>query len=491
MSRKRITLIFGLAMLPLMGWWSYGLFDLDEGFYAAVTAEMNRRHEWITPFYNGTPWYEKPILLYWLAKPSVMLFGGEFGLRLPSIIAAFLGFWAVWHFARRRMSGAAAEASVLVLATSLLWVALSRLMMTDTLLVVSFCVACLWFYESLVGDWRWRIGTAALLGVGVLAKGPVAILLFVPILGWTLLREPGLRPQSRRGWAIGTAALSAVVATWYLPAYLKDGQLFVQKFLVEQNLQRFTGGDAAHTIGGIANLFFFLPVMLVGMAPWVWWLAAAWPRRASDSLDRYLATCAAVPFLFFTVSGAKLVHYVLPCCIPIALLVGRWMARRWTESEAELPTSRLRMLGAGSVFLCVLANAGFGYWYRASGHAEVHALARYCAQSGFKYVAAYQMPRREKSLGTGRPKLQETSHPSLEFYTDSVVLQAETLGDLERAEFPLYVLTRSERFSAADFATLKHDGFRMTPLRSETWVNYELYRLDRPAPSRTKRTPSP
>jgi 4-amino-4-deoxy-L-arabinose transferase-like glycosyltransferase len=37
------------ACIPLIGWWSYGLFDLDEGFYAAVVAEMNRRGEWINP----------------------------------------------------------------------------------------------------------------------------------------------------------------------------------------------------------------------------------------------------------------------------------------------------------------------------------------------------------------------------------------------------------------------------------------------------------
>ena len=63
-----------------------GLFDVDEGFYGAVAAEMNRRHEWITPFFNGHPWFEKPILLYWLAKPCMMLLGPDFGPRLPSVL---------------------------------------------------------------------------------------------------------------------------------------------------------------------------------------------------------------------------------------------------------------------------------------------------------------------------------------------------------------------------------------------------------------------
>ena len=68
-----LGLVFLFACLPLFGWWMTGLFDVDEGFYGAVVAEMNRRHEWITPYFNGHPWFEKPILLYWLAKPCMML----------------------------------------------------------------------------------------------------------------------------------------------------------------------------------------------------------------------------------------------------------------------------------------------------------------------------------------------------------------------------------------------------------------------------------
>ena len=65
------ALVWLLAVLPFLGFWMYGLFDIDEGFYGAVVAEMNRRHEWLTPYYNGHPWFEKPILLYWVSKPLV------------------------------------------------------------------------------------------------------------------------------------------------------------------------------------------------------------------------------------------------------------------------------------------------------------------------------------------------------------------------------------------------------------------------------------
>ena len=98
-----------LAALPLLGWWLYGLFDLDEGFYASVTGEMLRRGDWITPYFNGEPWFEKPILLYWFAAPSVALFGEAIGPRLPSIFAS-LGLYAlVGIFLSSRLTSATAR----------------------------------------------------------------------------------------------------------------------------------------------------------------------------------------------------------------------------------------------------------------------------------------------------------------------------------------------------------------------------------------------
>ncbi len=172
--------------MPLLGWWATGLFDLDEGFYAAVVAEMNRRGEWVTPYYNGRPWFEKPILLYWLAKPTVAWFGEAVGPRLPSVLCT-LGTYAVvaWFCLRRGDDKRVptAQLAVLILASSLLVLALGRMMMTDAPLMLALTGAFLTFWESLVGDRRWRLVTAALLGVGVLAKGPVACLLFLPVAG--------------------------------------------------------------------------------------------------------------------------------------------------------------------------------------------------------------------------------------------------------------------------------------------------------------------
>lgn len=432
---KRFRLALLIAALPLLGWWLYGLFDLDEGFYAAVVAEMNRRHDWVTPWYNGQPWFEKPILLYWLAKPMVLLFGESIGPRLPSVLSSVALYALCGSFAARRWGNRAGIWAILILGSSLLVVALGRMMMTDPLLSLSLTAALLWFYESLVDPDRrrfFRTLSAAALGFSMLAKGPVGPILFVVILAVTFGLEPELRPAYRGGWLVGFLVFGLVVASWYLPCWLANRDAFVQKFLIEQNVGRFTGGDQAHSLPFLKGLPIYPITLLVGMAPWSFLLPKAWPRKPdADPAARFLVVWFCVIFAFFLISSAKLPHYVLTCVPPLALMVAR--ARRERE-EGLLPAITLAVVA-------VLANVGF-YAYYQQGHAEVHALARYVREHGGGAVAVYQMPRREQDRGTGTFHLRETSHPSLLFYLNDTVIDAEEPSQLTGAR---WVITRAGR----------------------------------------------
>ncbi|MEQ1934382.1 MAG: glycosyltransferase family 39 protein [Fimbriimonadaceae bacterium] len=463
--------VLSLCFLPLAGWWLYGLFDLDEGFYGAATMEMLRRNEWITPYYNGQPWFEKPILIYWLAKPSIMLVGPQFGARLPSVLSALALYWMTMSFALRyfRLTPAqsekisqriraadyatnAAAIAGLALGTSLLVVALGRMMMTDMPLAVALSGAWFSFWRGLTEKRAWWILTGFWLGVSVLAKGPIGIILSVPIFGYGAWIMRGKRPfQLGTVLAIPGAmiACAAVTATWYWPAYAQNGDVFVQKFLIEQNWNRFLGGDRAHSIG-LAGLLAFVPVILLGFAPWSWFLVKAWPRKSDDEVAKFVAACALIPFLFFTISSAKLPHYVLPCFAPLALLVGRYLATQW---------DRVMDWALGWAFgVAVLANVGFFYWYGRSGQAEVHTLARQMPLGATLIV--YQMPRRGSELGTLKPKLQETSLPSIEFVLNKTVIQAETAADFPAfsKDKTFYVITRSSRLESLK-SDLKLAGF--------------------------------
>ncbi len=468
MPKRPILLSILFSIIPLLGWWTYGLLDLDEGFYAAITGEMNRRGEWITPLYNGHPWFEKPILLYWFAKPSVAAFGEMIGPRLPSVLAT-IGLYAVcaW-FAKRRLGTTQAVLVPLILGSSLLLVGIGRMMLTDPLLVLSLISAYLTFWESLVGDKRWRLVTAFALGIGVLAKGPVACLLFVPVAGWTYWRNRDLRPAFKGWWLVGTLILALTVASWYVPAYLANGQLFVQKFLIEQNVGRFTGGDTAHTVGGLASILMYVPIVFIGVLPGlilVWTsgsrekrnLSIQQPDESNKQVRTYLWTCAWVVFLFFSISGAKLPHYIAPVIPSLALLICDSLASR--IQKLTLPA----LIGPAIsvlVVACIAQWAFSSYYYGTKlgsliipgFHSEVHELTRYVRShaSPIDVVAEYQMSRREKELGTGKPKLQETSHPSTLFYLDRDIVDTDNWDEILIHPGKVWIITRWNRINQAE-----------------------------------------
>lgn len=473
-----------LALLPLLGFWTYGLFDLDEGFYAAAAREMLRRGEWVTPLYQGHPWFEKPILLYWMAIPSIAAFGEAVGPRLPSVLCSAGTLLLVFAAARRWLGEASGRTSVLVLGSSILAVGAGRMMLADPPLILFLSAALLLFWASLTNQNKrllLRIAAAACLGVAVLAKGPVAGLLTILIFAVTYWREPDLRPAFRGGWPASVAAFFGVVAVWYVPAYLADGSVFVDKFLIEQNIGRFTGGDAAHTLGGPLNWLFYVGVLLLGMFPWSLWVPAAWPRKGEaderDAFRRYLGTWALVVFVFFSLSGAKLPHYVLPAFPPLAMLVGARLASRRPDRFPLGPA-------IACVVVAIIVQGAFVLYYGGGRvgpfdvpgfHREVHDLTRWLRARGGS-VAVYRMSRREADRGTGTTELRETAHPSIFFYLDRPALDTDDLEALESAPKPLWVLTRIGRIDEADRRRLE-SKFRVEEVTPFPTRFYTIYRL--------------
>jgi len=122
-----------------------------------------------------------------------------------------------------------------------------------------------------------------------------------------------------RSWNLkGLWIIAAVAGPWYLLCTIVNGWQFIQVFLINQNVERFTSTIHGHD----RPFYFFLPVLLLLTFPWTFLLISA-VRRAFSKNDHILLWWAAVPFVFFSLSGSKLPGYILPMVPPIALLVGK------------------------------------------------------------------------------------------------------------------------------------------------------------------------
>ncbi|GMV37059.1 MAG: hypothetical protein AMXMBFR61_15670 [Fimbriimonadales bacterium] len=293
-----------------------GLFDLDEGFYASAAAEMVRSGDYLTPRYAQKPFLEKPPLLYWCMAGFLRLgVSGALAVRLPSVMAATLLLLLVGWAAARRGAGVLA---VTGLAVTPIFFGLGSLAYTDVLLTLFLTAALLLFWSSLTGGPAWLRGPMAIcLGLGTLTKGPIALVLFLLIAGIAYWKIPSVRHAYRKWWVEAAILYVLVAVPWYYLIYKVQGPEFFSEFILRQNLGRFGGGDTAHA----APIYFYLPVLLVGMFPWSLYLPWLAVRSHGDPFHRYCWTWFWVVFVFFSLSGSKLPSYILPAFPAIALML--------------------------------------------------------------------------------------------------------------------------------------------------------------------------
>ena len=229
MNRDRLALTALVLLLTLPALGARDLWNPNEPTYGLAVREMIAADSWLIPTVNGERFLEKPPLFFWLARGASALLGeAPFALRLPSVLAAWLGVLSVFSIARRfgeRRSGWIAAGVFFSLAA----VAQTARQVQMDLLLTSCVAAAL---ALALSEKRGRALLAGLaLGAGVLAKGPVAILAFG--LPWLALRLPWRRlPEV-------TLGLVLAVMPW-LSALAIQGELGVlNEMFFRQSVTRY------------------------------------------------------------------------------------------------------------------------------------------------------------------------------------------------------------------------------------------------------------
>jgi len=309
-------LLFRLGAVPLIG--------PDEPRYARVAVEMHRASEWVTPTLQAQPWLEKPPLYYWLAGGAFTALGEtEAAARLPSVLAALLFVGAIaWTGAR--LDGAAAGLHAgFVAGTAPLAFVYGRAAAMDMLLAATVTAAVGLLGLRLLGQaGRGAVVAAwAFMALATLAKGPLGFLLpGLIVVGYVLATREWSALRAVASPA-GIVLFLLVAGPWYALVGHDQGRAFVDVFLLNHNLQRFTSTIHRHA----GPIFYYVPVLLAGLFPWTGLAAAglAGLRPRAGRADLFLLLWLGLPLLFFSAAGSKLPGYILPCVAPLAIVTGR------------------------------------------------------------------------------------------------------------------------------------------------------------------------
>jgi 4-amino-4-deoxy-L-arabinose transferase-like glycosyltransferase len=329
MARKLVL----LAVLTSPFWGlSHPLWEVDDARYAEVPREMAETGDWITPTLNYMDYVEKPPLIYWLGAASYKLFGvSEAAARLPTALLSLLGLLGVWWLGAWLLGPATGLLAAAVLGTCVQFFLLGRLLTPDMALSVCllWATACILRCLERPRDCRWAAPLAwAAMGLGLLAKGLVAVLL--PAI-WTALLA-ALIPEHRRGlkglllgWGIPVFLL--FTAPWFIAMELKHPGFF-HFFFIEQHFLRFLTPRYCRP----GPWYYFIFVDAAGTLPWTPWALAAsaaplvfWPKASRER--KALSLWVAVVFLFFSASKSKLPTYILPLFAHQSLLAAERLLR--------------------------------------------------------------------------------------------------------------------------------------------------------------------
>ncbi len=312
----------------------FSLFEPDETRYAEIPREMLAREEWLIPILGGEPYLDKPPLLYWLTILSYKAFGvGVWQARLIPILALFIGIVLAYELGRKIVGSKEAFIGTLFLLFCPGFIIMGKLLVLDGLLAVTVLGSLLCgvlAIRNISFEYRWWIASGIFASLGVITKGPIAIVLTAPcffLIGWIDLRF--LRP-SLKSWCVWLLLSISIFFPWFILVALRRPEFF-SHFIWEHHLMRFLE-PFDHQRG----IFFYIPVLLGGMFPvmfvlWPWlksMVSTKVEQRAMRSKEiGFLLLSGFWCLFFFSLSGCKLPTYILPAFAPLALMFGSFLVR--------------------------------------------------------------------------------------------------------------------------------------------------------------------
>ena len=409
MIRHRNHLLIILFVSGLVFFTNLGgprLWDRDEPRNAGCAAEMLQRADWVTPVFNDELRSHKPVLLYWLMMSAYTVFGvSEFSARFWSACLGTGTVLLTYFIGQRLFHPRVGLWAAVMLATSLMFVVASRAATPDAVLV--FCsTAALALYvwgnfqragsdspqageDQAARDWNPAgvstvagfpeqrlvvMGIYSLMAIGVLAKGPVAVVLPMAVIGMFMLihrqavevaegawKEVGQRTLWQRWagrvgrclqvfsprhflrtlWAMRPLTVLMMVALialpWYVWVGVRTEGAWLRGFLLEHNLHR-----AMEPMEGHGGSFLYYPLAAcLGFFPWSIFaipmlLCAA--RRTGRSQAGHagyvLVLCWVGVYIgLFSVAQTKLPSYITPCYPGLAILAGAFLFH-WTRHRS-------------------------------------------------------------------------------------------------------------------------------------------------------------
>jgi 4-amino-4-deoxy-L-arabinose transferase-like glycosyltransferase len=338
-----LLIIVIIVLLRFVSLGMYPLLDPSESRYAEVSREMASSGDWITPTLNGEAFMAKPPLTFWLTALSLKYLGRtEFAARIPSFAVSLVTLALTFWIGRRVLDTRAGLFAALILLSMPLYFVLCGSVVTDPFLGLCTTMVLGGLLASKDGrrtgsGKEWRLLLFSGLGLGLLAKGPVSVIIpAVPLIIWTIWTKSGSELARSIRWGAGLLITLLIALPWYLLMEWRNPG-YLDYFILGENILRYFHRNWQGDLYGTVHL---QPMGTI----WLYWLLSALPwsivfitvasrkrrvigRLISRTPFGLLGLWAASPLMVFTFSRGLLATYVYPG-LPALALITAWVLRQ-------------------------------------------------------------------------------------------------------------------------------------------------------------------
>ncbi len=325
------------------------LMEPDEARYSDIASLMNRTGDYITPRLNHVVYLEKPPLCYWATALSFKIFGeNEFSSRLFVALCAWGCILLVYRMGSFFHDEKTGLYSAGVLSTFLYHSLLAKINILDIPLTFFVCLATWAGYRYFAGDCQ-RKGWLYLLYVGsalaFLTKGLIGVVFPFAITILCLSISKRWTDTLRLFSPVGMILFLLISCPWIILVQ-KANDDFLWFFFVREHFLRYATTLHArdHTV------LFYIPVVLLGTLPWSAFLLKALKEGVRkrtplfEAAERQLLLIWIFFILsFFSISSSKLIPYIAPIFLPIAIFMGH-LFRSYEDQTVTLEKGRGRRL---------------------------------------------------------------------------------------------------------------------------------------------------
>ncbi|MEN6452978.1 MAG: glycosyltransferase family 39 protein [Prolixibacteraceae bacterium] len=327
--------------------------------YAQIGREILDNHDWINLTIGGDAYDQKPPLLFWIAALVFHFFGlSVVAYKTAVILISLLGLYGTYKLAELFYGRNIGLLAAAFLSTTLGYVHFHNDIHTDTLLIVPVILS-VWQYAAYFKrkkNVQFYLG-CIFAGLGMLAKGPVAIVVIGSAVGLHLICTRNFREIFNYRWliALPLILLITIPALWGL--YDQFGMEGIRFFFWTNNAGRVTGSYA----GNNTDPFFYIHTTLYMMAPWTVFTFSGLFLQIREKIQKRWKFTESDEFytlgglLFYLVissaAKAKNPHYEMVVLPFLSILAARWAVLLF-EKQDRVKTQKV--LGYIHAFIALI-----------------------------------------------------------------------------------------------------------------------------------------